>query len=160
LITGLHTGSAPFVVEGHDAPPDVPDWEEVVEVSFPVPSAAVVLVGWAGGSYAPLDLAPDVYRVRSCATGMDAGKAADVRSAGGPRWIATCSSSGPPRRSRTGYEPGEGEPWPFYQRFGFQSTGEQVIDFCRWHGGEGCSRDREEDIEPHVIGPRPGHRPR
>ena len=24
----------------------------------------------------------------------------------------------------TSYEPGEGEPWPFYQRFGFQPTGE------------------------------------
>ncbi|MFD1648137.1 hypothetical protein ACFSF1_00270 [Pseudonocardia alaniniphila] len=84
LVTGLHTGSAPFVVEAHDAPPDVPDWEEVVEVSFPVPRSPVVLCGWAGGSSAPLDLAPDVYRVRYCATGMDAGKAADVRRAGEP----------------------------------------------------------------------------
>ena len=24
----------------------------------------------------------------------------------------------------TSYEPGEGEPWPFYQRFGFKPTGE------------------------------------
>jgi diamine N-acetyltransferase len=24
----------------------------------------------------------------------------------------------------TSYEPGDGEPWPFYQRFGFQPTGE------------------------------------
>ncbi|GLY66644.1 GNAT family N-acetyltransferase [Amycolatopsis taiwanensis] len=24
----------------------------------------------------------------------------------------------------TSYEPGEGEPWPFYQRFGFEPTGE------------------------------------
>jgi diamine N-acetyltransferase len=24
----------------------------------------------------------------------------------------------------TSYEPGDGEPWPFYQRFGFEPTGE------------------------------------
>ncbi len=84
LVTGLHTGSAPFVVEVHDGPPEVPDWEEVVEVSFPVPRSPVALAGWAGGSYDVMDLAPDVYRVRYCATGMDAGKAADVRRAGEP----------------------------------------------------------------------------
>jgi hypothetical protein len=84
LITGLHTGSAPFVAEAYDGPPAVPDWEEVVEVSFPVPRSPVVLLGWAGESFDPLDLAPDVYRVRYCATGMDAGKAADVRTAEEP----------------------------------------------------------------------------
>jgi hypothetical protein len=80
LVTGVHTGSAPFVVEAHEVPPEVPDWEEIVEVSYVVPRSPVVLSGWAGGSWAPLDLAPDVYRVRYCAAGMDAGKAADVRS--------------------------------------------------------------------------------
>jgi hypothetical protein len=44
----------------------------------------VVLFGWAGETPAVLDLSPGTYRVRYCANGMDAGRAADVRTADEP----------------------------------------------------------------------------
>jgi hypothetical protein len=80
LVTGLHTGSVPFDVEAHEADPGVPDREDVVEVSLSVPGGPVLLLGWAGESTAVLDLPPGTYRVRYCADGMDAGRAADVRT--------------------------------------------------------------------------------
>ncbi|WP_433557710.1 hypothetical protein ACQPWY_02345 [Pseudonocardia xinjiangensis] len=85
LITGLHTGQVPFVVEEHDGPPPVgEEWEEVVEVGFVADSSATALVGWAGATFQPLGLAPGVYRVRYCASGIDAGKAADTSRADAP----------------------------------------------------------------------------
>jgi hypothetical protein len=80
LVTGLHTGSVPFEVESHEAEPGVADGEDVVEVSLSVPRGPVDLLGWAGESSASLDLTPQTYRVRYCADGMDAGRAADVRT--------------------------------------------------------------------------------
>jgi hypothetical protein len=79
LITGLHTGTVGFVVELHDQPPALDDsWEEIVEVSSrPVGEAS--LIGWAGEWEWPLELIETDYRVRYCATGMDAGRAADTR---------------------------------------------------------------------------------
>jgi hypothetical protein len=84
LVTGLHTGSVPFEVQVHEAEPGVPDRDDVVEVSLSVPAGPVVLLGWAGESSAVLDLPPGTYRVRYAADGMDAGRAADVRSAEEP----------------------------------------------------------------------------
>ena len=80
LITGLHTGRVPVVVEEHDGPPPVrAEWEEVVEVPFVADSSPISLVGWAGWSVDPLALDPGQYRVRYCVAGMDAGKAVDTR---------------------------------------------------------------------------------
>jgi hypothetical protein len=80
LITGLHTGTVGFVVELHDQLPILDDsWEEIVEVSFqPVGEAS--LISWAGEWQWPLELIETDYRVRYCATGMDAGRAADTRT--------------------------------------------------------------------------------
>jgi hypothetical protein len=80
LITGLHTGTVGFVVELHDHPPALDDsWEEIVEVSFRCAGEASLL-GWAGEWQWPLELIETDHRVRYCATGMDAGRAADTRA--------------------------------------------------------------------------------
>jgi hypothetical protein len=80
LITGLHTGTVGFVVELHDHPPALDDsWEEIVEVSFRS-AGEVSLLGWAGEWQWPLELIETDHRVRYCATGMDAGRAADTRA--------------------------------------------------------------------------------
>jgi hypothetical protein len=80
LITGLHTGTVGFAVELHDQPPAPDDgWEEIVEVSFRSAGEASLL-GWAGEWEWPLELIETDYRVRYCATGMDAGRAADTRA--------------------------------------------------------------------------------
>src|SRR6266545_1015493 len=80
LITGLHTGTVGMVVELHDHPPAQDDsWEEIVEVSFRSAGEAS-LVGWAGEWQWPLDVIETDYRVRYCATGMDAGRAGDTRA--------------------------------------------------------------------------------
>jgi hypothetical protein len=80
LITGLHTGTVGFVVELHDHPPALDDgWEEIVEVSFRSAGEASLL-GWAGAWQWPLELIEADYRVRYCARGMDAGRAADTRA--------------------------------------------------------------------------------
>jgi hypothetical protein len=79
LITGLHTGDVGFTVELHDAPPPFGDgWQDVVEAPFR-PAGETVLIEWGGQEYWPLDLAEASYRVRYCATGMDAGRALDTR---------------------------------------------------------------------------------
>uniref|UniRef100_UPI000D1B4D3D hypothetical protein n=1 Tax=Streptomyces scabiei TaxID=1930 RepID=UPI000D1B4D3D len=80
LTTGLHTGSVGFTVEVHDqAPPLDPSWEDVVEVSFRPLSANSVLMEWAGEDAWALDLDRTDYRVRYCATGMDAAREGDTR---------------------------------------------------------------------------------
>jgi hypothetical protein len=80
LLTGLHTGTVGFVVELHDHPPALDDSrEEIVEVSFRSAGEAS-LVGWGGEGHWPLELIETDYRVRYCATGMDAGHAADTRA--------------------------------------------------------------------------------
>lgn len=85
LVTGLHTGHVGFAVELHAGAPPVDDgWEEVVEVSFAPASARVALVEWGGAASRPLALARVGYRVRYCATGMEAGRARDTLLAGEP----------------------------------------------------------------------------
>jgi hypothetical protein len=80
LITGLHTGCVGFTVESHDTAPPVDDgWEEIVEVSFTPETGEVILEQWGGEAAWPLDLPPADYRVRYCASGMDAGNEADTR---------------------------------------------------------------------------------
>lgn len=84
LSTGLHTGDVKVTVELLDAPPPVgEDWEDVVEVSFR-PQAEVRLMRWAGEQSWPLALEPTDYRVRYCASGMDASSAEDTRADGEP----------------------------------------------------------------------------
>ncbi|MFD9908713.1 hypothetical protein [Streptomyces sp. NPDC059063] len=80
LTTGLHTGEVGFTVEVHDqAPPLDDDWEEVVEVSFRPVSDDSSLVQWAGEDSWELGLEEIDYRVRYCASGMDAGNDLDTR---------------------------------------------------------------------------------
>lgn len=80
LRTGLHTGRVGFAVEVHDTrPPFGEEWEEIIEVSFAPTSSQVVLTEWGGGAGQgprPLGLAPGDWRVRYCATGMDAAHSA------------------------------------------------------------------------------------
>ncbi|WP_240687293.1 hypothetical protein [Amycolatopsis suaedae] len=86
LVTGLHTGKVGFSVEWHDeAPPAGPEWEEIVEASFRPSSSRIGLCQWAGEAWWDLDLPLAGLRVRYCASGMDAGRAADTRMDGEPR---------------------------------------------------------------------------
>lgn len=86
LTTGLHTGHVAFTVEVHDRAPVVdPAWEEVVEVSFRPASAHTFLVEWAGEASWELLLEETDYRVRYCATNMDAARQQDTRLDGEPQ---------------------------------------------------------------------------
>jgi hypothetical protein len=86
LITGLHTGTVPCTVELHSAAPAVDErWDEVVEAPFTPAGVPLTLVGCMADTAAQFVLGPGVsHRVRYCVSGMDAGKAADVRGAGEP----------------------------------------------------------------------------
>ncbi|MEQ3553398.1 hypothetical protein WIS52_23250 [Pseudonocardia nematodicida] len=82
LMAGLHTGDVPVTVECHDDEPglpDVGDAEDVVEVPFLLTRGPAALFGWGDEGRSELDLPPDAYRVRYCAAGMDAARAADTR---------------------------------------------------------------------------------
>ncbi|ADB32100.1 hypothetical protein Kfla_3036 [Kribbella flavida DSM 17836] len=79
LTTGLHTGATHLTIEQYDEEPALDDaWEEIVEVSFRPDDELVSLVEWAGQASYPFLLPVQYYRVRYCATGMDAASAADV----------------------------------------------------------------------------------
>ena len=86
LVTGLHTGAVPVEVEFVDRePPLEPVWEEAVEVSTALAGPEIVVLGWAGESAHEIAVpARGWYRVRYCASGMDAGKARDTLLAGEP----------------------------------------------------------------------------
>jgi hypothetical protein len=85
LVTGLHTGRVGFAVELREGAPAVDHgWEEIVEVSFAPRSARVALVEWAGAASWALELEQVEYRVRYCATGMEAGRARDTLLEGEP----------------------------------------------------------------------------
>jgi hypothetical protein len=86
LTTGLHSGGVGFAVERHEGPPPVDDgWEEIVEVSFTPETDDVTLMQWAGEATWRLDLDRVDYRVRYCASGMQAGREADTRLEGEPQ---------------------------------------------------------------------------
>lgn len=79
LTTGLHTGSTHFTVLRYDQEPPVDEtWEEIVEVSYRPLGPPVNLVEWADEDRYPLELSVQDYRVRYCASGMDAASEADV----------------------------------------------------------------------------------
>jgi hypothetical protein len=85
LTTGLHTGEVEVTIEALDQRPPVDEsWEEVVEVSFRPDGDEVALVQWAGEQWWPLALEQIDYRVRYCASGMDAAQEQDSRAAGEP----------------------------------------------------------------------------
>jgi hypothetical protein len=76
LTTGLHTGSVPLVVDVLDAPPDADgDWDDIVEVSFVAHDVDLALAAFDDTAEFRLPT-PGTYRVRYCASGMDAAHAA------------------------------------------------------------------------------------
>ncbi|GAA2660604.1 MULTISPECIES: hypothetical protein [Actinosynnema] len=79
LVTGLRTGQVDFEARLHDGPPPLgAEWEEAVEVSFR-PTGPVVRLATPGGGRSPeLHLPETDYRVRYCATGVDAGAERDT----------------------------------------------------------------------------------
>jgi hypothetical protein len=97
MVTGLHTGDAPFRVEvlGEEPPPS-DDWEEVAEVSIDITEPTLYL--WAFDDGGPVNLtAIGPHRARYHASGMDAAHQADVRGKGEPvidRYPLQC---GPPQ---------------------------------------------------------------
>ncbi|GAA3803983.1 hypothetical protein [Cellulomonas soli] len=79
LITGTHTGQVPVRVSVLDtAPSGLGEWDEVVEVNLRPATRHAALSGWADDPAVRFDLPADSYRVRWCASGMDAGHAQDV----------------------------------------------------------------------------------
>ena len=85
------------------APPVDDGWEEVVEVSFAPRSARVALVEWAGTASWPLELERVDYRVRYCATGMEAGRARDTLLEGEPPLDRYLLQFWPARQSPTAW---------------------------------------------------------
>ncbi|NMO52306.1 hypothetical protein HH310_14000 [Actinoplanes sp. TBRC 11911] len=78
MVTGLHTGRVPFVVEWHDTEPVLGDeWEDVVEVPFQPAQPDLFLSSFQ--HFFPVRL-PTVTAVRAryCATAMDAARKADT----------------------------------------------------------------------------------
>ena len=70
MVTGLHTGRVPFVLEVCDDEPAPPDWaEEVVEVSLETDGTALRVVTFQDGHELP-PLAPGTYRARYSAAGL------------------------------------------------------------------------------------------
>ncbi|OJF11456.1 hypothetical protein [Couchioplanes caeruleus] len=71
MVTGLHTGRVPFVVQWHDTAPELDaDWEDVVEVPFSPESTDLGLSSFQDGFDVTLPAAGSL-RARFCATGMD-----------------------------------------------------------------------------------------
>ncbi len=80
LVTGLHTGRVGFRIERYDEAPAVDDaWEEIVEASFTPTDEPVALTQWAGEAQWVLAIEDGDWRVRFCASGMDAAWEADTR---------------------------------------------------------------------------------
>lgn len=68
LITGLHTGYVKLLVQVHHAAPAVDDsWDEIVEASWLLNSAPVILRNWDREKMCEIPLEPGTYRVRYCA---------------------------------------------------------------------------------------------
>ncbi|GAA4965738.1 hypothetical protein GCM10023205_32660 [Yinghuangia aomiensis] len=85
LMTGMHTGHIRLTIEIHDTAPALDDhWEDIVEASFTPETATVCLNQWGGGTPCEFALAATTYRVRYCATGMDAGNDMNVVLDGEP----------------------------------------------------------------------------
>lgn len=84
FVTGLHTGPLPLRVEWvREQPALAPTWEDVVEVSLltDTPQLSLQAFEECVGVQLP---APGSYRVRYCATGMDAAVEADTRDSDEP----------------------------------------------------------------------------
>lgn len=76
LITGLNLGWVPLEVRFYrDCPPLSSEWEEAVEASIELTGSGVTVLGWGGESVDEVPVpSAGSYRVRYCATGMDAGR--------------------------------------------------------------------------------------
>lgn len=86
LLTGLHIGGVGFTAELHDSRPALDEtWEEIVEVPFRPVSEETVLRQWNGKNSWELGLEERDYRVRYCATGMDAARRLNNRDDGEPQ---------------------------------------------------------------------------
>lgn len=78
LVTGLHTGRVPLVVEWLDTEPVLdPRWEDVVEVSFTPMRRELALTSFEDYFGVRLPAAGSL-RVRYCASGMDAAHQQDT----------------------------------------------------------------------------------
>jgi hypothetical protein len=78
MVTGLHTGRVPLIVEWHDAePPLGPEWEEAVEVPFRPRRRRLALTSFDDAFDVRLPAKGDL-RARFCAVGMDAAHAQDT----------------------------------------------------------------------------------
>lgn len=78
LVTGLHTGEVPLVVEWHpNEPPVAGAWEDVVEVSVEFPDTDVLMSSFEDAFGLELPVS-GWHRVRYCGSGMDEGKELDT----------------------------------------------------------------------------------
>lgn len=84
LVTSMTLGHVPLRVELHDVAPEVADeWEDVVEASLVTATSNLVLTSAQDVVHLPPLPGAGAYRVRYCATHMDAGHDLS-REAGGP----------------------------------------------------------------------------
>jgi len=78
LVTGLHTGEVPLVVEWHPHEPPIDGaWEDVVEVSAEFTETDALLSSFEDGFGLELPVT-GWHRVRYCASGMDEGRELDT----------------------------------------------------------------------------------
>lgn len=76
LVTGLYMGMVPVDVDFFDSVPPLGDeWEEAVDASIELVAPQLTVLGWGGESVHQVRVPrTGSYRVRYCATGMDAGR--------------------------------------------------------------------------------------
>ena len=78
LVTGLHTGEVPLLVQWHPSEPPIDEsWEDVVEVSAEFTQTDVLLSSFEDAFGLELPV-PGWHRVRYCAKGMDEGRELDT----------------------------------------------------------------------------------
>jgi hypothetical protein len=78
LVTGLHTGEVPLLVEWHPSEPPIDEsWEDVVEVSAEFTEPDVLLSSFEDAFSLKMPVS-GWHRVRYCANGMDEGRELDT----------------------------------------------------------------------------------
>jgi len=142
LTTGLHTGVVPVEIAFMDAEPRLEaEWEEAVDASIELTGSDLVVLGWAGESSHTVPVpSPGTYRIRYCASGMDAGRNLD-----------TAYDRPAPDRYRLQFWPGPLGPTMIVR---------QTSEIARyWHGVVGTiapPADRDLSSTPMPAPPAPG----